>query len=134
MSRMQWPGSACQGASLSGSLRVNSSGSTSTVWCPMMATFVPNSFIAPENVWVDLSHGWATTSSCMIYEAASTNTFWLHAPNSLANNGSYDTAYWSLGSGVNEPWGMEVECYLPPGQVLFDYQFREEIIFDWVSW
>ena len=132
--RLQMPGLACQGGSIWASVRGNWGPSTTDVWCPIQASWYPNAFIRPTNVWVDVSHGWATTSSCNFLIASDPTDWWYFAPNTVTNNTSYDTVSWNM-SDTAETLGMEVECYLPPGgSVLADYQYRTSITFDWTSW
>ena len=132
--RLQMPGLACQGGSIWASIRGNWGSSTTDVWCPVGSSFYAGAFFGPSNVWVDVSHGWATTTSCNFLIATGATNWWYISPTNVTNNSSYDTVTWNL-SDTTEPLGMEVECYLPPGgTVLVDYQYRTGLSFDWTSW
>ena len=96
--RLQMPGNACQGGSLWASVRGNWGSSTTDVWCPVQSSWFQttiSSFQPPTNVWVDVSHGWATPSSCNVLTAVDPTDWWYVAPNTVTNNSSYDTVYWT---------------------------------------
>jgi hypothetical protein len=138
ISRIQRSAVACSGVSVEASTRINWTGGNAGVWCPLLATHDSNSESGPLQVWVDVSKGWATTRSCNVVEMSGPASWWYKAADSVNTTASsnYDTVLFSnnLGGGVGSTLGWEVECGLPAGGVLIDYQQRSYVNFDWTSW
>jgi hypothetical protein len=141
ISRIQHSAIECEGVSVEASTRINWTGGNAGVWCPLMTTAMQNligGFSGPVQVWVDVNKGWATTGSCNVVEMSGPASWWYKSADSVNTTASsnYDTVLFSnnLGGGLGSALGWEVECGLPAGAVLIDYQQRSYVTFDWTSW
>ena len=100
---------------------------TQTFWCPLQGTDAA----LMSNLSVNLTSGWATTTSCTLAFIFPNSGYWYNA-NSIAKNSGFDTLQWS---NPQSPSSIrEVECSVPSGQMLMDYNERMFVYFDWTSW
>jgi hypothetical protein len=111
---------------------VNGDWAIQRIWCPLDTAYI----WGPSHVYVNVSSGWATTTSCSLNQLTSATTSWSYSATSVSHNSStnLDTVNF-----INVPlnWytvGSNVECVLPSGGKLFDYSERLYQYYDWSSW
>jgi hypothetical protein len=131
-----WPGITCWansnpgvGSGYGGFLG-NWSGSTQTFWCPIWLTQgtqnVANASGGPSGpVYIDVTSGWATTSSCAMQLMQSPTEGYFVNPSEVNHNSAgYDTVV------MPEVYGDDIisgdfQCSMPNGQELLDYNYRQ---------
>ncbi len=108
-----------------------------TAFCPLQAEFAYGepAFNA-TSVAVNVSHGWATTSSCLLVVGSTNGGLWVFGPNSVTAGSAMDTVNWTVpdpGDWIPST-GAEVQCTVPSGAGIWGYSDRDALWFDWVSW
>jgi hypothetical protein len=113
------PGSIVWGTHL-----INNTGATQYMQCPMPmdSTGYPFVFAA-----INVSPGWATTSSCQACVGASDGGVWCYAPSYVSHPSTYrDSVVWDGTTGnpaANAGYAdsVELQCALPNGQQARDF-------------
>ena len=110
------------------------------LWCPLDTS--DQAAAGPEftSVWVNVSPGWATTSSCTVSILSQANRGWFlggTGNETVAHNPQTNTDVVTISQGF--PWltstvGAAVTCTLPYGATLYDYHERVPLYFDWTDW
>jgi hypothetical protein len=129
------PGISCRTTSANvtpwGSELTNHDSQMQDLWCPLEQTGRSTS------LWVDVSTGWANSSSCTLSVLSTgNNSGWFMGPSGVNRNTQTNTD----GVAFNQPpgsataIGSTVTCVMPPGTTLYDYNQRIQIYFDWTSW
>jgi hypothetical protein len=106
---------------------------TQGAWCPLDSdSAAPWGSIAPSDVEVDVTPGWANTQSCTLAELTGPNSGYFFGVSNIAHNGSWDSIEFH---GVNNAMlSSEVECSVPSGQAIYRYAARIFQEYDWTSW
>jgi hypothetical protein len=132
-SRVFEPGIACRTAPIANiganwSNLGNWTGSTQTAWCPLWGN------AGVLDLHVDVTSGWATTSACYVsFMSSPTNGFWYNPKSVDHQTAGYDTVSWTLTS-TTETSDAQVQCNLPTGQMILDYNQESYVVFDETSW
>jgi hypothetical protein len=107
----------------------NWTGSTQTAWCPLLESD------GQLDLHVDVTPGWATLGSCYVaFMSNPTQGFWYNPAQLDHQSGGYDTVDFTTASiPTTTPVG-EVQCNIPNGQMIMDYNQNTRIFFNATSW
>jgi hypothetical protein len=114
-----------------GSELTNHDSRLQNLWCPLDQSG------AATSLWVNVSTGWANTSSCTLSVLSTgSNSGWFLSPTGVNHNqtNTDGIAFNQALPYTSAAIGSTVTCGLPPGATLYDYAQRIWLYFDWVSW
>jgi hypothetical protein len=116
------------GSIVYGSFLINNTGAGHYFQCPISSDTGSYEFrFAALNV----SPGWATTSSCQACVGSSDGSLWCYAPSYVSHpSASRDSVVWDGPASTSYQWsyGAELQCALPNGQSLRDYYIDNDLV------
>jgi hypothetical protein len=114
-------GGSTPGSIVWGSLLINNTGATQEFQCPITTDTAGYEL---QFAALNVSPGWATTSSCQMCVGSSDGSLWCYAPSYVSHPSSArDSVVWDGPGSVSylSGYGAEIQCGLPNGQQARDF-------------